>query len=129
MTKKSEIYQVRKKEIRDSRIKETQNFIRSESFSSTMNNHEWFRVFELIQEHLFEFEIKTLISSEIKRIESILELEKSSILIDNSGEFIEFLELEQITLKNTLKLKSELDKLNVDFYEELDKIRIQGYRK
>lgn len=129
MTKKSEQYQIRKKEIRDSRIKETRNFIRSKSFSSLMNNHKWFQIFELIEEHQSEFELKTLLSSEIRKADSIHELEKSSILIDNSGEFIEFLELEQIVVKRTLELKSELDKLNVDFYEEMNNIKIQGYRK
>ena len=129
MTKKSELYQIRKKEIRDSRIKETRNFIRSKSFSSLMNNHKWFQIFELIEEQQSEFDLKTVLSSEIRKADSILELEKSSILIDNSGEFIEFLELEQIVVKSTLELKSELDKLNVDFYEEMDKIKIQGYRK
>ena len=129
MTKKSELYQIRKKEIRDSRIKETRNFIRSKSFSSLMNNHKWFQIFELIEEQQSEFELKTVRSFEIRKADSILELEKSSILIDNSGEFIEFLELEQITLKNTAELKSELNNLNVDFYEESDKIKICGYSK
>ena len=129
MTKKSELYQIRKKEIRDSRIKETRNFIRSKSFSSLMNNHKWFQIFELIEEQQSEFELKTVRSFEIRKADSILELEKSSILIDNSGEFIEFLELEQITLKNTAELKSELNNLNVDFYEESDKIKIRGYSK
>ncbi|WP_370632431.1 DUF6678 family protein [Marixanthomonas sp. SCSIO 43207] len=129
MTKKSELYQIRKKEIRDSRIKETRNFIRSKSFSSLMNNHKWFQIFELIEEQQSEFELKTVRSFEIRKADSILELEKSSILIDNSGEFIEFLELEQITLKNTSELKSELNNLNVDFYEESDKIKIRGYSK
>ncbi len=129
MTKKSGPYQIRKKEIQDSRIKETQNFIRSKSLSSLMNNHKWFQIFELIEKHQFEFELKTLLSSKIRKNDSILELEKSSILIDNSGEFIEFLELEQIVVKSTLEFKSELDKLNVDFYEEMNNIKIQGYRK
>ena len=129
MTKKSEQYQIKKKEIRDSRIKETRNFIRSKSFSSLMNNHKWFQIFELIEEQQSEFELKTVRSFEIRKADSILELEKSSILIDNSGEFIEFLELEQITLKNTAELKSELNNLNVDFYEESDKIKIRGYSK
>ncbi|MEM7162358.1 MAG: DUF6678 family protein, partial [Bacteroidota bacterium] len=109
MTKKSELYQIRKNEIRDSRIKETRNFIRSKSLSSLMNNHKWFQIFELIKEQQTEFELKTVLSSEIRKAHSILELEKSSILIDNSGEFIEFLELDQIIIKNTLELKSELD--------------------
>jgi len=129
MTKKSELYLLRNKKKRDSRIKETQNFIRSKSFSSLMNNYKWFQIFELIEEHQSKFELKTLLSSEIRKADSILELEKSSILIDNSGEFIEFLELEQIVVKSTLQLKSELDKLNADFHEDLDNITIQGYRK
>ena len=70
--------------------------------------HKWFQTFELIEEFQSKFELKTILSPETKKADSILELEKSSILIDNSGEFIEFLELEQIFIKSTLELKSEL---------------------
>ena len=128
MTKKSELYQIRKKEKRYSRIKETQNLIRSKSFSSLMNNHKWYRILEFIEKNKSEFDLKILLSSEITKTNKIIELEKSSLLTDNSGEFIYFLELESITLKNTSELISELDKLNVDFYKKMDSIKIQGYR-
>lgn len=128
MNKKSELYLIRKKEIRDSRIKETRNLIREKTNGSLMNNQKWYRIFELVEHHNFEFELKTLLSSEIKKANQILELEKSSILIDSSGDFIEFLELEQLTLKNTLELKTELKKLNVEFIEQTDFIEINGYR-
>ena len=129
MTKKSELYQLRKKEKRDSRIKETRNLILSKSLSSIMNNHKWYRIFELIEQHRSEFEIKTLMSSEHKKADHIFELEKSSILFDNSGDFIEFLEIEQLSLKNTSELKSELEKLNVEFFKQAGFIKINGYRK
>lgn len=129
MTKKSESYQVRDKEKRESRIKETRNLILSKSYSSLMNNQKWYRVFELIEQHYYEFELKTLLSSETKKTDQILELEKSSILIDNSSDFIEFLELEQLILKSTSELKAELEKLNMEFFEQADFIKIYGYRK
>jgi len=129
MTNKSESYQVRNKEKRESRIKETRNLILSKSYSSLMNNRKWYQIFELLEQQYSEFELKTLLSSEAKKTDQILELEKSSILIDNSGDFIEFLELEQLILKNTSELKTELKKLNMDFFEQADFISIYGYRK
>lgn len=129
MTKKSELYQLRHKEIRDSRIKETRNLIISKSFSSLMNNQKWYRIFEWIEQHHYEFKLKTLISSEIIKIDQINELEKSSILIDNSGDFIKFLELEQLILKNTTELRAELEKQNVEFIEQDNFIEVNGYRK
>ena len=129
MTKKSESYQLRNKEKRESRIKETRNLILSKSYSSLMNNQKWYRIFELIEQHNSEFELKTILSSETKKTDQILELEKSSILIDNSGDFIEFLELEQLILKSTSELKIELEKLNMEFFEQADFIKINGYRK
>lgn len=129
MTKKSELYQLRHKEIRDSRIKETRNLIISKSFSSLMNNQKWYRIFEWIEQHQSEFKLKTLFSSKNIKIDQINELEKSSVLIDNSGDFIEFLELEQIILKNTAELRVELKKQNVEFIEQDDFIEINGYRK
>ena len=128
MTKKSELYQLRNKEKRDSRIKDTRNFIREKTNGSLMNNQKWFRIFELIEQCNSEFEIKTLLSSGIRKADQILELERSSILIDNSGDFIEFLELERLILKNTSELKAELEKLNVEFIERADFVEINGYR-
>ena len=128
MTKKSELYQLRNKEKRDSRIKDTRNFIREKTNGSLMNNQKWFRIFELIEQLNSEFEIKTLLSSGIRKADQILELERSSILIDNSGDFIEFLELERLILKNTSELKAELEKLNVEFIERADFVEINGYR-
>ena len=93
-----------------------------------MNNQKWYRIFEWIEQNNSEFELKTLLSSDIKKSNVILELENSSILIDNSGNFIDFLELEQLTLKNTAVLKAQLNKLNVGFIEQSDEIEIKGYR-
>ena len=89
-----------------------------------LNNQKWYRIFEFIEQNKFEFELKTLLSPDFKKSNHILELEKSSILIDNSGDFIEFLELEQLILNNTLEVKVELENLNIEFIVELDKIII-----
>jgi extradiol dioxygenase family protein len=129
MTKKRQLYHLRSKEELDSRIKETRNFILEKTSGSILNNHKWYRIFEWIEQNNSEFELKTLLSPDIRKSEHILELEQTSILIDNSGNFIEFLELEKVTLKNTPELKNELIKLNVDFYEELNRVEIYGYRK
>ena len=129
MTKKSELYHLRSIKKRDSRIKETRNFILKKTSGSLLNNHKWYWIFELIEQHNAEFELKTLLSPEIRKPEHILELEQTSILIDNSGDFIEFLELEHLTLNNTSELKAELEKTNIEFITELNKIRIHGYRK
>jgi len=128
VTKKAKLYSLRNKEKRDSRIKGTRNFILKYTTGSLMNNQKWYRIFEWIEQNNSEFELKTLLSSDIKKSNVILELENSSILIDNSGNFIDFLELEQLTLKNTAVLKAQLNKLNVGFIEQSDEIEIKGYR-
>lgn len=125
---KSELHILREKEKRDSRIKETRNFILKNSAVSLMNNQKWFQVFELIEQKCSEFELKTLLSSDVIISNHILELENNSVLIDNSGDFIDFLELEKLTLKSTLKLKVQLKKLNIEFTEHSEKIDINGYR-
>lgn len=129
MTKKFELYKIRKREISESRKKEIQNLINLNSYSCLLNNNKWFKIFELIEAHKYKFEIKSVISSEIKKVEQIIELEKSSILFETSTDFTEFLEIEQITLNKASELITELKKLNVEFFEDLDKIIIQGYRK
>ncbi|MGB1295812.1 MAG: DUF6678 family protein [Flavobacteriales bacterium] len=129
MTKKSELNQIRNKEKRESRIKETRNKVKAQSFSSLMNNQKWHRVFEFVEQHGSKFELKTLLSSRPKESDQILELEKSSILMDHSGEFIEFLELEFLVLENTTALINELEKFNIDYCEHSDFVKIFGYRK
>lgn len=128
VTRKAELQFLRKKEKRDSRIKETRNFILKHTSGSLMNNQKWYRVFELVEQNHSEFELKTLLSSDIKISNNILELENNSVLIDNSGNFIDFLELEKLTLKSTPELETQLKELNVDFTEQLGKIEINGYR-
>jgi hypothetical protein len=128
VTRKAELQFLRKKQKRDSRIKETRNFILKHTSRSLMNNQKWYRVFELVEQNHSEFELKTLLSSDIKISNNILELENNSVLIDNSGNFIDFLELEKLTLKSTSELETQLKELNVDFTEQSGKIEISGYR-
>ena len=128
VTRKAELQFLREKEKRDSRIKETRNFILKHTSGSLMNNQKWYRVFELVEQNHSEFELKTLLSSDIKISNNILELEKNSVLIDNSGNFIDFLELEKLTLKSTSELETQLKELKVDFTEQSGKIEINGYR-
>ena len=128
VTRKAELQFLREKEKRDSRIKETRNFILKHTSGSLMNNQKWYRVFELVEQNHSEFELKTLLSSDIKISNNILELEKNSVLIDNSGNFIDFLELEKLTLKSTSELETQLKELKVDFTEQSGKIEINGNR-
>jgi hypothetical protein len=129
MTNKRALYHVREKEKRDSRIKQTRKFILENTTPSLLNNHKWYKIFELVEQYCSEFELKILLSSELKNSNQIYELEQSSILVDNSGDFIEFLELEELTLENSPELNAELKKLNIEFLEESNKLTIQGYRK
>jgi len=128
MTKKRQTYYLRNKEKRDSRIKDTRKFIIEKASSSLLNNQKWYQIFEFIELCRSEFELKTLLSSDLKKASNIFELEQNSLLIDNSGDFIDFLELEKVTLKNTSELTDELKKLNVEFLEKSNRIEIHGYR-
>ena len=94
MTKKSELYQIRNKEKRESRIKQTRKFILENTSYSRLNNHKWYEISELVEQYCSEFEIKILLSSELIKSNQIYELEQSSLLVDNYDGFIEFLELE-----------------------------------
>jgi len=129
MTKKRDSHILREKEKRDSRIKETRNFIFKNTSSSLLNNQKWYLIFEWIEKNNSDFELKTLLSSDFRKSKNILELENNSLLIDNSGDFIDFLELETLILKNSKNIKSELDRLNVEFVELPNQIEINGYRK
>ncbi|MGB1248176.1 MAG: hypothetical protein ACPG4Z_04775, partial [Chitinophagales bacterium] len=111
MTNKTELSYIRSRERRNSRIKETRNFIIENTSSSILNNQKWYKIFDWIEKHSMEFTLKTLLSLDEKKYNFIFELEESSILLNNSGDFFDFLELETLTLKSTLKLKVELQEM------------------
>lgn len=129
MTKKSKLYHLRSKEKRDSKLKQTKSLILEKNYVSLLNNQKWYQIFECIEQNNSEFELKTLLSYSLKKVTAIFELEQSSILVDNTGNFIEFFELEKIIINKTPEIRYELNMLNIELYEELDKIIIQGYRK
>jgi len=128
MTKKSELYRIRLKEKRDSRIKETRSLISNKTKGSLMNNQKWNSVFELIESGMTEFKLKTLLNEHSISCDFIRELEGTSILIDNSGNYIEFLEIERLTFNESNELIKELRKLNVEFTSERGELEIHGYR-
>lgn len=117
-------------QIRDSIIKETRNLIISNNLSGLMNNQKWINVFEWIEINRVEFEIKTLLFSNISntKINKIFELDEKSLLLDNSGNFIDFLEIEFIKLEKTPQTIEALNCFNIEFIEENNKLKIQGYR-
>ena len=94
---------------------------------TTRTNHSFWLF--IIRSLVFFLLFLLLINPSIPRKDLIIEKSTLSVLIDNSGDFIDFLELDQLTLRNTTELKAELEKLNVEFIEELNMIIIQGYRK
>ena len=124
---KEELSNLRLNKKRESKIKETRNFIIKSKYSGLLNNQKWYRVFEWIELNNQEFEFKTLLSPDLKKTEYILELEKTSLLMNSSNHFISFLELEKLILKNSEELKSELKNIGVGFIEKTNTIVIFGY--
>lgn len=120
---------MKQEEIRQSRIKQTKRLILEHNFAGLLNNQKWFRIFDWLNMNSIDFHLKTLNSSDKVICKFIRELEKSSILIDDSGNFIEFLEIESITIKKTDKILFLLKELNVDYSACGSCIDINGYRK
>ena len=127
MNKASEIYNIRRKEKRDSRIKEVKNYISNTSLSSLMNNVKWFKVLEEVEFRDVTFKMKLLLNSETIEVDQIFELEESSILINNNGEFIEFMEIESIEVPRSIEFKSFCNRMKLLYSEKMDHIQINGY--
>ncbi|NQZ85908.1 MAG: hypothetical protein HRU03_09390, partial [Nanoarchaeales archaeon] len=118
MNKASEIYNIRRKEKRDSRIKEVKNYISNTSLSSLMNNVKWFKVLEEVEFRDVTFKMKLLLNSETIEVNQIFELEESSILINNNGEFIEFMEIESIEVPRSIEFKSFCNRMKLLYSEK-----------
>jgi hypothetical protein len=113
---------------RQSRIKQTKDLILAERLSGLLNNTKWHEIFEWIEESRTEFEIKLLSETEPLHSDFIRELEDSSVLVDDKGGFVEFLEIESVTIKNDKKSIEYLDNLRVEYTAHADDLTILGYR-
>jgi hypothetical protein len=117
-----------KEEMREARIKNTNGFILQKNLSGFMNNTKWYKFFDWLWAHQIPFEIKSLLSNEIKKCNEIYELEDTSILIDNSGDFIEFLEIEIVTVAKSEIVKNYLTEQNIEFADQFQQLRVIAYR-
>ena len=97
------------------------------SNSGLLNNIKWYNLFECVEHYKLEFE---LVLTDSKRIISseIFELEKQSILIDTSGNFIEYKEIQTLIHPITTVFIQDLKSLNIPYYIEENKIFINGYQ-
>lgn len=115
-------------EKRLSRLKITKNLILSDSITGLLKNQKWIKIFEIIDIHRADFEIKTLLSENYIGCSFIRELEKTSLLIDDSGDFIEFFEIYRLKTKKTNELITLFDKIKVKYIDLNDLIEIEGYK-
>lgn len=115
-------------ERRQSRINRTKELIRTKRLSGLLNNTKWFEVFEHLEDSRIAFDIKLLSEDTLRHCDSILELENTSVLVDNTGDFTDFLEIEILKVRKDDTLAKLLDDLNVDYFDEADDLIIQGYR-
>lgn len=115
-------------ERRQSRINRTRELIRTKGLSGLLNNTKWFEIFDHLENARTTFDIKLLSEDHLRHADFILELENTSVLVDNTGDFIDFLEIEFLKIRKNDTLAKHLDNLKVDNFDEADNIIIQGYR-
>jgi hypothetical protein len=128
-TNKANINFQRKQEKRLSRLKITKNLILNNSFTGLLNNQKWIKIFEVIDINNIDFEIKTLLSENYKTCNFIRELENTSLLIDDSGDFIEFFEIDRLKTKKNNDLITLLDEIKAKYTDQNGLIEIEGYNK
>ena len=73
--------------------------------------------------------MKILLSSEEQNCDWIRELEDTSILIDDTGNFIEFFEIEKIKTTNHNGLSEFLRLSNFEYDDSQEEIEVYGYKK
>ncbi|MDN5205452.1 hypothetical protein QQ008_28980 [Fulvivirgaceae bacterium BMA10] len=92
-----------------------------------MNNIKWLEVFDWLQNENISFQLKTLLSIEQSYCDFIRELESTSILIDDSGDFTEFLEIEFVRTDSSDALLKFLLGSKISFNQTENRIQINGY--
>ena len=116
-------------EKRISRIDQTKKLILNKNYSGTLNNQKWIRIFSYLQDNNIKFKIATLTGKQLE-VDFIRELADSSILMDDSGDFIEFLEIDQLIInKKDEGLLIMLHNRNIEYQQEESFILIEAYKK
>lgn len=112
----------------DSRIKQTRAYILDNNLSGLLNNQKWQKIFEWVERNQTPFTLTTLLNSNEQTCTFIRELENNSILIDDSGQFIDFLEINKLTVSKSLSLTSFLAESSIDYADNDKTTVIIGYR-
>lgn len=114
--------------VRQSRIRLTKELIQTKNLSGLLNNTKWFEIFECFENSKTTFDLKLLPEDKLRHCDFILELEDTSVLLDNSGDFIDFVEIELVKFKKDPKLTKDLDNLRIEYSADAEYLIIQGYR-
>ncbi len=128
LTNKHNINKQRDREKHNSRIKQTRKYILDNSLMGLLNNQKWQNVFEWLEGNKIEFKLITLLNPLERNCDFIRELETNSILIDDSGEFIDFLEIKKLTIFKSSSLITFLNESNIEYLDNSEMLDIVGYR-
>ncbi|MBC7865504.1 MAG: hypothetical protein IAF38_21190 [Bacteroidia bacterium] len=112
---------------RKPRLRAIKKHISEKNLSRIQNNQKWYFVFYKLRDWKIPFEMKTLLSQEIKT-GSVAKLENKSVLTDGQEYFTEFYEIEFLTVHKTAQLTGYLERSNIEFIEAENEIKIPAYR-
>ncbi len=111
-----------------SRIKDTRAHILKNNLTGLMNNHKWREIFEWLEKNRIKFTLTSLLSSTEYYCTFIRELEDDCLLIDDSGQFINFLEINTIILPKSNSTKSFLEEMDIVYLEIDETFIVIAYR-
>ncbi|AUC76175.1 DUF6678 family protein [Olleya sp. Bg11-27] len=112
-----------------SRSKKAKIIISEQGYSGILNNQKWHNIFEIIENKNIVFKIKLLLNSNANYCAFIRELSETSILIDDSGKFIEFLEIDYIEMNKNDDILAFLNNKETEYFMDENIIKILGYKK
>ncbi|WP_435262667.1 DUF6678 family protein [Tenacibaculum sp. nBUS_03] len=112
-----------------SRSKKVKRIILEKGYSGILNNQKWHNIFEIIDKRHIVFKIKLLINSDANYCDFIRELNETSMLIDDSGKFIEFLEIDYIEINKNDEILDFLENKKTEYFMDENIIKILGYNK
>ena len=109
----------RKNAARQSRVKATKKVLDVQGGSAYFNNVKWSQLFELIENINCPFTYKTVLEEGFRSCSFVRELAHSSALLDDTGDFIEFLEIQKLRIGKNEKVVAYLNEKKI-FYESID---------
>lgn len=117
----------KEKEKKLAKLEKVKALISHKGYNRILDDQKWFSIFEIIDNKRIVFKIKLIIDSDTFYCDFIRELDKHCVLVDDSGRFIKYFEIEYIGINQDRAMIDFLENQKIEYSFDGRMIKISGY--